>query len=401
MKRYCKNIDITDRDLISHATYKCLKGKYLRNDTIRLFSDISGLKKHQIYCIYKRYNKKALIPFVEILIDVIRGELINKSITFPGIWYKEKTDPSSFKVRNIGIQDVKQQIYDYIAIDGLSPFLCRIGVHQYASIKNRGCLAGTRKIQRWLRNKQLKYFSKLDIKKCYPSIPQDKLIEFLNKHIKNDLLMWLIEELLKSFGNGLSIGSYLSQYLCNLYLSQVYHFIGHMHKTRKHKNGTTENIPLVYHRLFYMDDILMIGTSLKDIRKAVKELIKYCKSIGLKIKESWFINKMSFANRKNEHIFIDMMGFKIYRTHLTIRKRVFKRIRRLSIRLLKRIKLHKKVFETHARKLISYWGLLKNSNSVKVIKKYHIKDIMKICKKVVKDYDKKSIYEQATACYNY
>ena len=25
MKRYCKNIDITDRNLISKATYKCLK----------------------------------------------------------------------------------------------------------------------------------------------------------------------------------------------------------------------------------------------------------------------------------------------------------------------------------------------------------------------------------------
>ena len=132
-----------------------------------------------------------------------------------------------------------------------------------------------------------------------------------------------------------------------------------------------------------MDDILMIGTSSKNIHKAVKETIKYCKTLGLKIKESWFVKQMPFV-KKCDGSFIDMMGFRIYRTHITVRRRVFKRIRRIAIRLWKRIKTHHKIFESHARKIISYWGLLKNSNSTKVIQKYHIKDIMKICKKVVK-----------------
>ena len=212
------------------------------------------------------------------------------------------------------------------------------------------------------------------------------------------MLMWLIKELVNSFEQGLSIGSFLSQYLCNLYLSQIYHFIGHLHKVRRHKDGTKSSIRLVYHRLFYMDDILMIGTSAKDMHKAVKEVIKYCKSLGLKIKESWFVKQMPFANKKCDGAFIDMMGFRIYRTHITIRRRVFKRIRRIAIRIWKRIKTHQKVLEAHARKIISYWGLLKNSNSTKVIQKYHIKDIMKICKKVVKEYDKISLYGKATFC---
>lgn len=363
-----------------------------------MLSDVSGLRKCQIYNIYYRYGRKAIKPFVEILITVVRSELISKSISFPLIWYKEKIDTSSHKIRNIGIQHVKQQIYDYIAIEGLKPLFCRIGVHQYASIRDRGCLKGSRMIQRWMRNKSLKYFAKLDIKKCYPSIPQDKLIQFLEKHIKNDMLMWLIKELVSTFEIGLSIGSFLSQYLCNLYLSQIYHFIGHLHKVRKHKDGTKSSIRLVHHRLFYMDDILMIGTSSKDTHKAVKEVIKYCKSLGLKIKESWFVKQMSFANKKCDGAFIDMMGFRIYRTHITIRKYVFKRIRRLAIRLWKRIKTHQKVLESHARKMISYWGLLKNSNSVKVIQKYHVKDIMKISKKVVKEYDKISLYGKTAAC---
>lgn len=396
-KKYCKNIDITNRNLISNATYSCLADKYRRNDTLELLSDISGLKKCQIYNIHYRYGKKAIKPFVEILITVIRSELISKSISFPPIWYREKIDPSSHKIRNIGIQHVKQQIYDYIVIECLKPLFCRIGIHQYASIKDRGCLKGSRMIQRWMRNKSLKYFAKLDIKKCYPSIPQNQLIQFLERHIKNNMLMWLIKELIGTFETGLSIGSFLSQYLCNLYLSQIYHFIGHLHKVRKHKDGSKSSIRLVYHRLFYMDDILMIGVSAKDAHKAVKETIKYCKTLGLKIKESWFVKQMPFA-KKCDGSFIDMMGFRIYRTHITIRRRVFKRIRRIAIRIWKRIKTHQKILESHARKMISYWGLLKNSNSVKVIQKYHVKDIMKISKKVVKEYDKISFYGKTAAC---
>lgn len=160
--------------------------------------------------------------------------------------------------------------------------------------------------------------SPAEITMSFESIPQNHLIEFLEKHIKNDMLMWLIKELVNSFEQGLSIGSFLSQYLCNLYLSQIYHFIGHLHKIRKHKDGTKSSIRLVYHRLFYMDDILMIGTSAKDVHKAVKAVIKYCKSLGLKIKESWFVKQMPFANKKCDGAFIDMMGFRIYRTRLCV-----------------------------------------------------------------------------------
>ena len=81
MKKYCKNIDITDRDLISKATYKCLNGKYRRNDVLELFSSISGLTKNQIYYINMRFGKRTLFSIVELLIDIIRNELLNKEIS--------------------------------------------------------------------------------------------------------------------------------------------------------------------------------------------------------------------------------------------------------------------------------------------------------------------------------
>ena len=396
MKRYCKDIDITDRDLISKATYKCLNKKYSRNDTLELFSEISGISKTQIYYINKKFSKRALFPFTELLIDIVQSELIRKDISFKPIWYKDKIDPSSKKLRHIGIQNVKQQIYDYIAIEGLKPFFCRIGVDQFASIKGRGQIAGARKISRWLRNKSLKYFAKLDIKKCYPSIPQDKLVLFLKKHIKNDLLLWLINELLKTFlEGGLSIGSFLSQFLCNLYLSELYHKIGHYHKIRKHKNGTTDNIKLVYHRLFYMDDIFLCSTSSKDLHKAIKLLISDAKELGLTIKENWFVRRMDYKEN-NHKDFVDMMGIRVYRDHLTIRKRVFKRIRRTYMRVYRYFKTHQRIDLRMARKCISYYGNIKNTDSFKLSKKYHVKKVVKICKEVIKNNESTFYYRTAT-----
>ena len=400
-KRYCKDIDISDRKLISRAVYSCLEGKYRRNDVLDLFSAESGLTRNQIYCIFYRYGKDSLKWIVEKIINSIQYELLNKDLHFPAIWYKTKIDPSSFKERKIGIQNIKQQIYDYVAVEGLQPILCRIGANQCASIKGKGCIYGVRKIRRWLRNKSLKYFAKTDIKKCYESIDRKMLMDFLRKKIKNDLLLWLIETLISTFDKGLSIGSYLSQFLCNIYLSQLYHEISHMHRYRKkRKTGEKEYISLVKHQLFYMDDIMLMSTNSKDIHKAVKQLIKYAKDkLGLEIKVDWFVSKIDIKDSDTQ--FIDMMGYRIYRWHTTIRRRTFKRIRRTFLKVKKLIGTHKAIPILWARRVVSYWGQIINSNSNKINKKYNISKIVKICKKVVSNYGKGTFYGKATACPSY
>ena len=254
MKRLCKNVDITDIGLISRAVYACLDKKYKRNDVIRYFSQVSGLTENQIKYIYSRYGKKALYPITEIIISELQEEIIKESISFPAIWYRDKIDGSSGKIRRIGIQNIKQQLYDYIAVEGLKPLLKRIGEYQYASIPGRGCTKGKEVIHRWIQNRKIRYFVKLDVKKCFESIDHEMLMNFLKRHVKNEKLLYLIQTLIDSFEKGLSIGSYLSQYLCNLYMSILYHHImENLYKTRRGKR-----VSLVRHCLIYMDDILML-----------------------------------------------------------------------------------------------------------------------------------------------
>lgn len=382
MKRLCKDVDITDRGLISKAVYACLSKKYKRNDVVKYLSQVSGIKQEYIRCIYYRYGKKAMYPFTEIVISKIQNEIKSGNISFPEIWYREKVDGSSGKIRRIGIQNIKQQLYDYIAVEGLKPVLKRIGEYQYASIEGRGTTKGKEVISHWIRNKNMRYFVKLDVRKCFESIDHDKLMEYLRRLVKNEPLLDLIELLLRSFERGLSIGSYLSQYLCNLYMSILYHEIKeNMCRTRKGKRGN-KRVNLVRHCLIYMDDILLIGPRKRDLEKAAKLTVRKASEMGLEAKPNYQV-------RQIDGNCIDMLGFKIYRTHTEIRGRTFLRVRRSFRRARKRLT------EGVARKCLSYYGYLKHTNSRRFQRKWKVRRTIKKCKGVIRNESK--IYRTGAA----
>lgn len=367
MKRLCKDVDITDRGLISRAVYSCLNKKFKRNDVVKYLSQVSSLKENQIRYIYFRYGKKVLFPIVELVITDLKEEIENKSISFPKIWYRTKIDGSSGKVRRIGIQNIKQQLYDYIAVEALGPVLKRIGEFQYASIKGRGTTKGKEVIARWLNNRSMRYFVKLDVRKCFESIDHNLLIKFLEKHVKNEKLIWLIKTLISSFEKGLSIGSYLSQYLCNLYMSIIYHYI--MEGLYKIRRGKRVN--LVRHCLIYMDDILMIGSRKRDMEKAVRLTVGKATEMGLEIKPTYQV-------RQIDGNCIDMLGYKIYRTHAEIRGRTYLRVRRAFRRA------RKCLTEVLARKCLSYNGYLIHTNSKRMQRKLKTTETLQRCKELIK-----------------
>ena len=251
----------------------------------------------------------------------------------------------------------------------------RIGEYQYASIEGRGTTKGKDVISHWIRNKNMRYFVKLDVKKCFESIDHDKMMEFLKKLVKNEPLLNLIELLIGNFERGLSIGSYLSQYLCNLYMSILYHEImENMYRIRRSKRGDNR-INLVRHCLIYMDDILMIGSRKRDLEKAVKLTIKKATEMRLEIKPNYQVKEI-------DGNCIDMLGFKIYRTHTEIRGRTFIRVRRTFRRAGNRLT------EVLAKKCLSYNGYLKHTDSKRMQKKLKTVEILQRCKELMKNESK-------------
>lgn len=397
MKKYCKEIDITDIQLIQEAVYECMLTRMKRTDTLRLMRSYTDLTTSQIKDLAARKDGELYALLDNIALD-IQKELIKHDIRLKPIKYRKRVDPSSGKLRNIAIQDIKQQIYDYIAVKGITPMLKRVGEYQCAAIKGRGTLYGAKHIQRWLRNLNIRYGAKADVSKCYESISHGNMMAYLRKYIKNDMLLWLIEKLLLTFDKGLSIGSYLSQHLCNLYMSQLYHKVMEcMYKERKSKDGTIKRVNLVEHALFYVDDILILGTNAKDLKKAMKMIVVEAAKMGLSIKPTWITFKVKLSDRKTDRgQFIDMMGYRIYRFHMTIRRRIFRRIRKAYCKCLTRIRKRKKVSLPLARKCMSYYGYIKNTNSFKIMSKYKVQIILRICKRRIGEHESK-IFRAATA----
>lgn len=315
----------------------------------------------------RRGDKDLLI---NVAANYMHDSLVNHNLHFIPIWYKTKVDESSKKVRRIGIQHVSQQLFDYVAVYSMRDLMKRIGEYQCASIPGRGPVWGMQHVRKWLRNKEVKYVAQLDVQKCFPSIPQDKLLAMIDKYVANAEIRWLVHSLVNTFESGLSIGSYLSQYLCNLYLSQLYHEISErMFVMRRNKR-----VNYVNHVLFYMDDILLLGRNSKLVHRCVRETIEYAQmKLGLTIKVSWKVSQLK------DNDFIDSMGFRIYRDHVTMRRRIFLRARRAYVRAAK----HGVPTVKQAKKCLSYYGNLMNTNSTKFMRKYKVMKISKQSRKVV------------------
>lgn len=380
MKRYCKNIDITNRDFIKKAVLECLKGgkngrnKMGRNDTLRMFRNYSGLPYQFLKTIADSQQFYMFDGIINTVTEGIREEILSRDYRWKEIWHSERQEND--KIRRIGIQDIKQQLYDYIAVDGLMEVLNKkIGQFQCAAISNRGQVYGKNAIKKWLRNRDIRYVWKGDAKHYYENIDIARLKSLLTKYVKNEPLLHLVFSLIDSFEKGLEIGSYLSQYLANFYMSFAYHYVEeHLFKERNCRSGESKRVPLVYHQLYYMDDIALFGKSLKDLKKAAKLFCKWIwDNLGIEIKDDARIIDLRDG-------YIDMMGFCISRKKVIARGRIFRRYRRG----INQIKKEKCITLRLAHRLVSLDGWMKNSNGIHWRKRNKANQIIKICKEVIK-----------------
>lgn len=374
MKRYCKNVDITNRDFIKSAILDCLNGgrnkrsKLSRRDTLKMFEEYSGVPFEMLKKIAKDKQYHMFDGIIETIVDGIQQEIINQKYSWKPIWYTWRKENE--KLRRIGIQDIKQQLYDYIAVKGLQElFEKTLGYYQCAALPGKGQVFGMKAIRKWLKNKNMRYAWKGDAEHYYENIDRNILKELLEKHVKNEPLLHLTFALIDSFEKGLGIGSYLSQYLANFYMSFAYHFASE--NLFKMRRGKRKN--LICHVLFYMDDILFIATCKRDLVVAVKRFSTWMwEKLHIKIKEKceWI---------QLDKGYIDMMGFCISRIKVIARSRIFIRYRRE----IQKVRKSKSIYLKQAMRILSRDGWLKNANCLYWRKKNKADQIVGICKEMV------------------
>lgn len=385
MKRLCKDVNIMDRAFIRRSILGCLskRKKRLRFDTVRLFARLGKISEEEARLSLKAKDEQYL-SCVDALAEEMQRQIQEGNLHLPTAHHKRGVvDPSSGKARDIAVLSIRQLIFDHIAVDGMAQLFRRVGNWQCASIAGRGQTYGIRAVKRWLKDTHVKYAAKLDISKCYDSMKRERVMDFLRRRIKNPALLWLVEALLITSPRGFLIGSYLSQTLCNLYLSELYHEVSErMWHERRTRRAGTRRVNLVRHILLYMDDVLLLGRNAKHLHEAVRRIVAYCRdTLCLNIKPSRTVFKLDDKHG------VDMMGYKLFKGFSTIRRRVFKRLRRCTLRMLRRARVGAHIPVSMARRFISLSGYLTHTDSWRFCHRYHVAALKKIAGLIVSHHD--------------
>lgn len=437
MKTYCKDKNLLDVSFVVESILDFMDSNKCRKRWARwIFGKFSGKRA--------AYVRKHLHPgdsFLEETAQVIAFEMVDaiarrrirenileRSYNAPVIRYVPINDSGSGKDRVLGIECPMMKFYENLFRYAADPlFRAKVGTYQVAAIKGKGQRFGVRAFRKWLGGdtRGTRYEAQMDIRKCYPSIPHDKILARLHRDIhKNADMIYLIDTMFQIYrenpspntaygaDHGILIGSPASKDLCNYYMSQVYHFACENLRSEKKRRGKASR--LISHILLFMDDIHMFGPSKKEMHKAVQEIIRFTRDqMGIEVKPSWRVYKVSYTDKdgKEHGSRPDCMGNvfrrigqteKVYpggvkmifqKVIVTIRGKVFLRARRKIHRMGKKIRRGERVSLKLARGVASQYGVFKSSNSYKIRRRY-ADACAKCASKIVSDMEKKKPYNQ-------
>lgn len=355
MKTYCKNLTI-DMTLVREAL-----SAWKRAES----GHINGWR------IYKEYGSE------ELLILELGREIRNRTLSFEPIKYRSRREPRNGKLRTLGQESVKQQIADYLAVLCLNDLInAKLGFYQVSSIKGKGILFGAKTIKKWCRDGG--YWVHLDIKKCYSNIRHEDVMAVLRKYVRSEDVLYLCESLLNTYGNGLNIGSYFSLKISQLILSFGYH---HVERLASYRRGNRR--ALVTHQLWYADDIYLFSNDKRNLKKALKCLITYMRiNFGLSF-HNWKISRVDDEG-------ISAMSFVCGPERMTIKPKLFLRIKRAFQKFDENPNIH------NARRVCSYWGMLKHSDSFLLTKENEYDRIFRNAKIYISSFEKRRRISDST-----
>ena len=351
---------------VSIPVYQCICDRWRRGDTVRLLARETGRSVHEVKRLVADHQTHLLYDGVERIIDRMHQSILHQDLSLPPIVYHEKADPSSHKMRTIGVESIEQQLYDEVA--------------DYA-------------LRRWMRDKRVRWAVQADVKKCYENIDRKKLMGFLRHVVKGSpRVLWLIETLISTHRHGLNIGCKLSQDLVNIYLSVLYHQLTEQVAVVQKRRGETKKHMAVCHALFQMDDILLLCTSKRDAKLAVKALLEKSAELGITIKPSWRMYELNDPSVRGEgKTFVDIIGVRFYRHRRSLRRRVYIRARRGLAKVQRLIRMHKRVPGSLAKRVISHIGCLLWTEHFRLWRKYKVTKTLRVCKEVI-SHESKILY---------
>ena len=182
----------------------------------------------------------------------------------------------------------------------------------YSCIKGKGIHAAQRAVKKALLDVPGTTFClKMDIKKFYPSVNHEILKALLRRKFKDEDLLKLLDGIIDS-AEGLPIGNYLSQYFANFYLSYFDHWL--------------KEVKGVKYYFRYADDIVILAPEKKYLHSILGEIRSYLSdNLNLEVKHNYQVFPVAARG-------IDFVGYKLYHTHVLLRKSIKKNFARMIAR---------------------------------------------------------------------
>lgn len=316
----------------------------------------------------KRYRREVLAfsNNLEENLITIQNELIWK--TYEVGRYREfyVHEP---KKRLIMALPFKDRVVQWAVYRILNPYFeKRYILDSCACREGYGIHRASMRMQYWLRYLSRKnpriYALKLDISKYFYRVSHDVLMGILHQIIADKDILWLLETIVRcehtNFGVqlgdhqyeqsrleriGMPIGNLTSQMFANLYLNELDQYVKHELKIR--------------HYIRYMDDVVILHHDKKHLWHLKNEI-------------SCFLNDKLFLTLNNKTSVrtvdqgIDFCGYRIWSTHMKLRKKSALRMKR-RIKYLKRAYAHGKIdFQDVNASVQSYLGLMLHCSSYKL-----------------------------------
>lgn len=350
-----------------------------------------GYLYEQIYS-YENLNKaldnacrqKRDKPFVKRILDnrdyyinKLHDELISESYKLHKNITKTIYERSSQKQRALTIPKFypDQVLHWAISLQLTKIFTKGMYTYNCGSVPGRGGQYAKKYVDKILKNdKKAKYVLKLDIRKFFASISNEKLKALLRTKIKDKKALRLLDAVIDNGGEGLPIGYYTSQWFSNFYLEKLDHYV--------------KEVLHIRHYIRYVDDMVLIDTNKRKLHKARTQIADYLMENGYKvtIKDNWQLWRLHSRP-------LDFVGYRFYKDKTLLRKRMFYLLNR-KVRQVK-----KKGYCTvkTARGLISLLGWLKH---IPGGKRYYLTYIKPVISKsemarIVSAYDKKHKAKEA------
>lgn len=354
-------------------TYSHLYEQLISDENIKLAIHNASLgsknKRAKKKLLKMRENVNEYIPRVRKYILNYVGKLHKQKEIYDGI---------SRKKRKIVVPNVWEQVYCHAIVNVLKPiFMKGTFVYAYGSIPGRGSHDAKKVIERWIRNQpeDCVYCLKMDIKKYFPSIPQERLKAKLSRIIKDKRFLDRVFELFKVQEKGIPLGFYTSQWFAIWYLQDFDHWV-------KEKLGAKKYVR-------WMDDMAIFHQDKNVLHEFRKRIDVYLQSeFGVRLNHKWQVFLFDRGKIRKRQIGrdLDYMGFRFYHNRTILRRALYYKACR------KAEKVHRKSKPTvyDCKQMITYFAWTKVANVYKMYCRYIKSKVdFRYMRKRISNYDRR------------